>query len=175
MLWCAHSCDPHREIHSQPPGLTGPEHKTRAAQSGGPFRRRVIADMRSVAEQFNGLKMSVEQGRRGRTGVDEDSRCATLQNPVRLAEFTVEVAPVMRRVTAREEIETAVFERQILWELPRPRYCRGLCRVRCWRQQSPFLAIDRPPRPSPHSAPSNMKRDRRPYRGRAHAPGQPSG
>src|SRR5580692_5371644 len=70
--------------------------------------------MRSVAEQFNGLKMSVEKGRPGRIGVDEDSRCAMLQNPVRLAESTVEVAPVMRRVAAREKIETAVFERQIL-------------------------------------------------------------
>ena len=70
--------------------------------------------MGHVAQQLDRLQMGIEERDAGREGVHEHRPAAARENAARLAQAGLEIAPVMRRVATRQEIEAGVVERQML-------------------------------------------------------------
>src|SRR5215831_19634487 len=86
--------------------------KARAVERGDPFCGCVVPNMGRVAEQLDRLQVGVERGGLRRKGVDEHSLGAALEDPPRLAQTGLEIAPVMRRIPAAQEIEPFILEFQ---------------------------------------------------------------
>ena len=99
---------------TQTPGAHGLNREAAQRQRSRPFGERIVACVRSVAQQFDRLEMGVEQRRAGRIGVHEDRRRARSHDAPRLAQAALEVAPMMRAKSASQEVETCVGERQPL-------------------------------------------------------------
>ncbi|MNR06120.1 hypothetical protein D3C85_1221820 [compost metagenome] len=70
--------------------------------------------MAGIAQHLHRLQVGVEQRTTGRGDVDESRHATRLQHPAHFAQGQAEVAPVVRRIAAEDEIEAGIGKGQAL-------------------------------------------------------------
>ncbi|MNN15688.1 hypothetical protein D3C81_1288010 [compost metagenome] len=77
-----------------------------------PFGGRIVTHVARVAQHLDGLQVGVEQRAARRHDIDEGRHPTRLQYAAHFAQGQAQVAPVVRRVAAEDEVERGVGERQ---------------------------------------------------------------
>ncbi|CAI8892348.1 hypothetical protein EMIT0P176_400006 [Pseudomonas sp. IT-P176] len=93
-------------------GATGKQ--PRLTDLAQPLAGGIIAHMAGVAQHFDALQVSVEQRATRRQDINERRHPARLQNPPHFAQGQAEIAPMVRRIPAEDEVEFSIGERQPL-------------------------------------------------------------
>ncbi len=112
-LRCTHALDPAVEFQVQALTAMAAHMQARLADLTLPLGSRVIAYMAGVAQHLDALQVRVEQRTARRHHIDESSHPTWLEHPAHLAQGQPQVAPMMSRVTAEDEIEARIGEGQL--------------------------------------------------------------